>query len=69
MVDPESQAEVAELPGGLTAAAGWTAGATYTGIRSYGPEPRFDLGLLLSERPATAAALFTRNAVVGAPSC
>ncbi len=67
MVDPESQAEGAELPGGLTAPAGWLAGATYTGIRSYGSEPRFDLGLLLSERPATAAALFTRNAVVGAP--
>ncbi|MYB42976.1 MAG: bifunctional glutamate N-acetyltransferase/amino-acid acetyltransferase ArgJ [Chloroflexi bacterium] len=56
-----------ELPGGLTAPAGWLAGGVYTGIRSYGPEPRFDLGLLLSERPATAAALFTRNAVVGAP--
>ena len=67
MADVDSQPQLEELPGGLTAPAGWTAGGTYTGIRSYGPEPRFDLGLLLSERPATAAALFTRNAVVGAP--
>ncbi len=67
MADVDPQHEIEELPGGLTAPAGWSAGATYTGIRSYGPEPRFDLGLLLSERPATAAALFTRNAVVGAP--
>ena len=67
MADIDSQPQLEELPGGLTAPAGWTAGGTYTGIRGYGPEPRFDLGLLLSERPATAAALFTRNAVVGAP--
>ena len=55
------------IEGGLTAPAGWAAGAAYTGVRAYGPEPRFDLGLLLSERPATAAGLFTRNAVTGAP--
>ena len=67
MADIDPQPQLEELPGGLTAPAGWTAGGVYTGIRSYGPEPRFDLGLLLSERPATAAALFTRNAVVGAP--
>ena len=67
MADIDPQPQLEELPGGLTAPAGWLAGGVYTGIRSYGPEPRFDLGLLLSERPATAAALFTRNAVVGAP--
>ena len=55
------------IRGGLTAPAGWAAGAVYTGVRAYGPEPRFDLGLLLSETPAAAAGLFTRNAVTGAP--
>ena len=55
------------IGGGLTAPAGWAAGAVYTGVRAYGPEPRFDLGLLLSETPAAAAGLFTRNAVTGAP--
>ena len=55
------------IEGGVTAPAGFRAGATYTGVRTYGPEPRFDLGLLLSEQPATVAGLFTQSAVVGAP--
>jgi glutamate N-acetyltransferase/amino-acid N-acetyltransferase len=55
------------IEGGLTAPTGFFAGATYTGIRNYGPQPRFDLGVLFSEQLATVAGMFTRNAVVGAP--
>ena len=55
------------VEGGVTAPAGYLAGGTYTGIKTYGPEPRLDVGLLLSDRPAAVAGLFTRNAVVGAP--
>ncbi len=51
--------------GGVTAPAGFRAGASYAGIRGYGPEPRYDVGLLVSETPCVAAGLFTTNAVVG----
>jgi glutamate N-acetyltransferase/amino-acid N-acetyltransferase len=53
--------------GGVTSPAGFVAGATYSGIKTYGPEPRLDLGLLASDRPCTVAGVFTRNRVVGAP--
>jgi glutamate N-acetyltransferase/amino-acid N-acetyltransferase len=53
------------VAGGLTAPAGFRAGGAYTGIRSYGPEPRLDVGLLVSETPCVTAGLFTTNAVVG----
>jgi glutamate N-acetyltransferase/amino-acid N-acetyltransferase len=52
--------------GGVTSPAGFVAGATYTGIKTYGPEPRLDLGLLASERPCTVAGIFTKNRVVSA---
>lgn len=51
--------------GGVTSPAGWRAGAIYAGIKSYGPEPRFDLGILASETPCAVAGVFTRNAIVG----
>ena len=53
--------------GGVTSPAGFVAGATYTGIKTYGAEPRFDLGLLASERPSVVAGVFTQNRVCGAP--
>ena len=46
---------------------GFSAGGTYTGIKTYGPEPRLDVGLLVSEVPCVAAGIFTRNQVCGAP--
>jgi glutamate N-acetyltransferase / amino-acid N-acetyltransferase len=52
--------------GGVTSPAGFVAGATYTGIKTYGPEPRLDLGLLASERACTVAGIFTKNRVVSA---
>ena len=53
--------------GGVTTPKGFVAGATYAGIKTYGPEPRLDVGLLKSERACVAAGIFTRNRVVGAP--
>ncbi len=53
--------------GGVTSPAGFVAGGVYTGIKSYGEEPRLDVGLLVSEAPATLAATLTRNAVQGWP--
>lgn len=53
--------------GGVTTPAGFLAGGVYTGIKTYGPEPRLDLGLLHSERPCTAAGVFTQSRVPGAP--
>ncbi|QYJ15919.1 Arginine biosynthesis bifunctional protein ArgJ [Rubrobacter xylanophilus DSM 9941] len=55
---------ITELSGGALAPEGFVAGAAACGIREEG---RLDLGLLLSERPAVAAAVFTRNRVKGAP--
>lgn len=51
--------------GGLTSAQGFAAGGAYAGIKTHGPEPRLDVGILVSDRPAAVAGLFTRNAVVG----
>jgi len=51
--------------GGITAPRGFRAGAAYGGVRTYGDEPRYDIGLLVADAPCAVAALFTRNAVVG----
>ena len=48
----------------LTAAAGYQAGGLAAGIKESGLP---DLALLLSDRPAAAAAVFTRNVVKAAP--
>lgn len=53
--------------GDVTSPLGFQAGGSYAGIKTYGPEPRFDVGLLVSDRPCTAAGLFTKNRVCGAP--
>lgn len=53
--------------GGITSPAGFSAGGVYTGIKSYGAEPRLDVGLLVSDSGCTMAAVFTRNAVLGEP--
>lgn len=53
--------------GGVTTPQGFVAGAAYAGIKTYGAEPRFDVGLLMSKRPCAAAGVFTRSRVVGAP--
>ena len=58
---------VEPVESGVTAPRGFLAGGVFTGIKTYGPEPRLDVGLLVSERPANVAGLFSTNAVVGAP--
>ncbi len=46
--------------GSATSPAGFRAGAAFAGIKTYG-EGKLDTGILASDRPATAAAVFTRN--------
>jgi glutamate N-acetyltransferase/amino-acid N-acetyltransferase len=53
--------------GGVTSPLGFTAGGVSTGIKTYGPEPRYDVGLLVSDRPSVAVGLFTTNLICGAP--
>lgn len=53
--------------GGVTSPAGFIAGGIHTGIKRYRDGTRRDVGLLVSERPATLAATLTRNAVQGWP--
>lgn len=53
--------------GSVTSAKGFLAGATAAGIKTYGAEPRFDVGLLVSVRPTAVAGVFTKSRVVGAP--
>jgi len=54
------------VDGGVTFAAGFTAGAVYAGIKTPGPE-KLDLAILSSDRPAVLAGIFTRNAFCAAP--
>lgn len=53
--------------GGVTSPLGFTAGGVAAGIKNYGPEPRYDVGLLVSDRPSVAVGLFTKNLICGAP--
>ena len=48
----------------VTAARGFTASGVYAGVRK---KPKADLALILSDREASAAAVFTRNLVQAAP--
>jgi glutamate N-acetyltransferase/amino-acid N-acetyltransferase len=52
--------------GGVTLADGFSAGAVYAGIKTPGPD-KLDLGILVSDRPAAAAATFTQNSFAAAP--
>jgi glutamate N-acetyltransferase / amino-acid N-acetyltransferase len=57
---------VTEIEGGsATSPKGFVAGAVYAGIKTPGPG-KLDVGILASDRPATLAAMFTRNTVKGA---
>lgn len=51
----------------ITAPAGWLADGAYAGVKTYGEEPRKDIGILLSDRPCTAGGIFTQNRICGAP--
>src|SRR3954470_5641673 len=54
------------VDGGVTLAAGFSAGAVYAGIKTPGPD-KLDLAILVSNRPAAVAGIFTRNAFCAAP--
>lgn len=51
----------------ITAPLGWVADGVYAGIKTYGEEPRYDVGLLLSDRDCAVGGIFTQNRVCGAP--
>jgi glutamate N-acetyltransferase/amino-acid N-acetyltransferase len=61
-----SPVQLTEVAGGVTAARGFVAGVAEADVRGDGV-PRPDLALIVSERPATAAASFTTNLVKAAP--
>ena len=54
------------VEGGITAPEGFVAGGVFGGIKTYGPEPRLDVGLLASTEPCAVAGVFTKNRVCGA---
>ena len=64
MMNKNSTIGIKSRSGGVAAAAGFVATGVACGVRSTGVR---DLGLLFSEVPCEAAAVFTRNAVKGAP--
>jgi glutamate N-acetyltransferase/amino-acid N-acetyltransferase len=63
-MNKDSTIRIKSLSPGVTAASGFVAAGVGCGVRDVG---RRDLGLLFSERPCETAAVFTRNAVWGAP--
>src|SRR5919107_1732628 len=64
MMNKDSTIGIKSLSPGVTAASGFVAAGVGCGVRDAG---RRDLGLLFSELPCETAAVFTRNAVWGAP--
>lgn len=53
--------------GGVTSPKGFVGGGVYTGVKTYGAEPRLDLGLLSSTSPCSVAGVFTQSRICGAP--
>jgi glutamate N-acetyltransferase / amino-acid N-acetyltransferase len=63
-MNKDSTISITTPAGGATAPAGFRSGGVACGVRGSGV---LDLGLLVSDRPCDAAAVFTRNAFKGAP--
>lgn len=55
-----------EIPGGVTAPAGYVAGSAYCGIKATNKD-RPDIAMIYSAQPTVAAATFTTNRVKAAP--
>lgn len=55
-----------EIPGGITAPAGFLAGSLYCGIKPANPD-RPDIAVIYSPQPTVAAGVFTTNRVRAAP--
>ncbi len=64
MAVQESASKITNAINAITAPAGYQAGATIAGIKDSGLP---DLALLISDQPATAAAMYTTNVVKAAP--
>ena len=64
MLNKNTTTRINTLSGGATAPGGYVAGGVVCGVRNSG---RRDLGLLFSRNECTAAGVFTRNVVKGAP--
>src|SRR5262245_4570035 len=64
-----SQAVIEYIDGGVTAPAGFRAGAAACGIkkRRANAEAPLDLAIVAADRPVAAAAVFTVNKAVAAP--
>ena len=56
---------IRRIPGGVIAAKGFRCAGVRCGIKTRAGVP--DLGLILTDRPAVAAAVFTTNRVQAAP--
>ncbi len=54
-----------EVAGGVVAPKGFMVGSTHCGLK--GSEKKHDIGIITSENPCKAAALFTTNQIVAAP--
>lgn len=54
-----------DTSGDSTSPKGFSATATYAGMKTYG-DGKLDIGLLISDRPCAAAAVFTRNRLYSA---
>ncbi len=52
----------------ITAPAGWLADGVYAGIKTYGAEPRCDVGILVSEREANVGGSSPPTAFAAHPS-
>src|SRR5215210_4255770 len=64
VMNKNTEISINTLSRGATPPEGFVAGGVVCGVRNSG---RRDLGLLFSEHECTSAAVFTRNAVKGAP--
>jgi glutamate N-acetyltransferase/amino-acid N-acetyltransferase len=62
-----SETRIAVIDGGVTAPAGFKAAGVYAGIKPPTHAWPLDVMLLTTERPASAAAVFTTNKTVAAP--
>ena len=54
------------INGGVCAAQGFRAAGLHVGVKTHNTNKK-DLGLIVSDAPCTAAAMFTRNVVKAAP--
>ncbi len=61
-----NEADFNTIPGGVCAAEGFRAAGLHVGVKTHNVQKK-DLGLIVSDVPCTAAAMFTENVVKAAP--